>query len=99
MTIFSKAPTNSSRRARMRDLIRSNRGSAAVELAIIVPLILLIMIGFSEMYLYMRAISSVEHTAFTLADSIGQMSEVINDTTTTSPNNLGSIWNAAALLA
>lgn len=80
-------------------LRRANRGSVSVELAIITPLILLIMLGFSEIYLYMRAVSSVEHTAFTLADSIGQMSQVINDQTTSNPNNLGSIWSAGALIA
>ncbi|MGI4985528.1 MAG: TadE/TadG family type IV pilus assembly protein [Janthinobacterium lividum] len=94
-----EASANVPRRPALRDLLRSNRGSVAVELAIIVPLILLIMIGFGEMYLYMRAVSSVEHTAFTLADSISQMTEVIDDSTTTNPNNLGSIWSAAALLA
>ncbi|MGI4858572.1 MAG: TadE/TadG family type IV pilus assembly protein [Janthinobacterium lividum] len=86
-------------RALLRRLLRTDRGSVSVELALITPLIMLIMLGFSEMYLYMRAVSSVEHTAFTLADSIGQMSEVINDQTTTSPNNLGAIWSAAALIA
>lgn len=79
--------------------MRSDRGSVSVELAIVTPLILLIMLGFSEMYLYMRAVSSVEHTAFTLADSISQMSQVINDQTTSNPTNLGAIWSAAALVA
>jgi hypothetical protein len=60
---------------------------------------LLVLLGFTELYLYMRTVSIVEHTAFTLADSIGQMQQVIDDNTTSNSNNLGSIWNAAAVLA
>lgn len=86
-------------RAGLRRLLRSDRGSVAVEFVIIVPLMLLIMLGFSEMYMYMRTVSLVEHTAFTLADSLGQMTQVINVSTTTSSNSLGSVWNAATLLA
>ncbi len=37
----------------------------------------------------------MEHTAFTLADSIGQMPQVIEDNSTSSANSLGSIWKAA----
>ncbi|WP_240975175.1 TadE/TadG family type IV pilus assembly protein [Paraburkholderia aromaticivorans] len=70
-----------------------------IEFVIIVPLMLLAMLGFSEIYMYMRAVSLVEHTAFTLADSLGQMSSVINDPTTSSSNSLGSIWSAATLIA
>ncbi len=80
-------------------LLRSDRGSVAIETVVVVPLIALIMVGFTEMYLYMRTLSTVEHTAFTLADSIGQMSSVIDSTATSQANDLGSIWNAAALLA
>ncbi|MFL9963027.1 TadE/TadG family type IV pilus assembly protein [Paraburkholderia sediminicola] len=86
-------------RARWRALLRSDRGSVTVEFVIIVPLMLLIMLGFSEIYMYMRAVSLVEHTAFTLADSLGQMSSVVNDPTTSSSNSLGSIWSAANLIA
>jgi hypothetical protein len=50
-------------------------------------------------YMYIRAVSIVEHTAFTLADSIGQMNSVIDDASTSNSNNLGSIFNAATLLA
>ncbi|MFM0341119.1 TadE/TadG family type IV pilus assembly protein [Paraburkholderia fungorum] len=70
-----------------------------IEFVVIVPLMLLTMLGFSEIYMYMRAVSLVEHTAFTLADSLGQMTSVINDPTTSSSNSLGSIWSAATLIA
>jgi Flp pilus assembly protein TadG len=86
-------------RRAVRRLLRSDRGSVTIEFVVIVPLMLLTMLGFSEVYMYMRAVSLVEHTAFTLADSLGQMSAVIDDPTTSSSNSLGSIWNAAILIA
>jgi len=86
-------------RAIIGKMMRSNRGSVAIEVVIIVPLILFTLIGFNEMYMYMRAVSLVEHTAFTLADSIGQMAQVIDDESTSSGNNLGSLWQAATFLS
>jgi hypothetical protein len=86
-------------RAALRQLLRSDRGSVAVELVIIIPIMVLLMVGFSEMYLYMRTVSALEHTAFTLADSLGQTSQLINTNATTDSNDLGSIWNAATLLS
>lgn len=86
-------------RATLQKLIRSDRGSVAVELVIIIPIMVLLMVGFSEMYIYMRTVSALEHTAFTLADSLGQTTQLINTTATTDSNDLGSIWNAAALLS
>jgi hypothetical protein len=62
-------------------------------------MMLLMLLGFGELYLYMRAVSLVEHTAFTLADSVGQMTEVFNDNSTSSADNLGTLWNAATLIA
>jgi Flp pilus assembly protein TadG len=83
----------------IRRLLRSDRGSVMIEFVIIVPLMLLVLLGFTELYMYMRAVSIVEHTAFVLADSIGQMPQILNDNSTSSVNNLGSLWSAAMLLA
>jgi Flp pilus assembly protein TadG len=78
---------------------RSQRGSAALEFVLIVPLMLLVLLGFTELYLYMRTVSNIERTAFTLADSIGQMQQVIDTTATNNATNLGSLWAAAAVIA
>jgi Flp pilus assembly protein TadG len=86
-------------RAALRQLLRSDRGSVAVELVIIIPIMVLLMVGFSEIYLYMRTVSALEHTAFTLADSLGQTTRLINTNATTDSNDLGSIWNAATVLS
>lgn len=77
---------------------RRSRGAVALEVVIIVPLMLLVLLGFSELYLYMRATSLVEHTAFMLADSIGQMEQLTDDQSTTDADNLGALWAAAAAL-
>ncbi|MEK6347504.1 MAG: TadE family protein [Burkholderia sp.] len=78
---------------------RATRGFASLEVAIITPLLALILLGFAELYMYMRAVSTVEHTAFVLAGSLGQRNQVYDTTATTDPDNLGSIWNAAYLLS
>jgi Flp pilus assembly protein TadG len=94
-----KAGLRGALRNLLHSLLRSDRGSVAVELVIIVPLMMLLMLGFSEIYIYMRTVSALEHTAFMLADSLGQTPQLINTTATTDSNDLGSVWNAATLLS
>ncbi|AME28235.1 TadE/TadG family type IV pilus assembly protein [Burkholderia sp. PAMC 26561] len=86
-------------RAVLGRLLRSERGVVTIELAIIVPLILFVMLGFCEIYLYMRANSMVQQAAFTLGDSLGQTPTVIDDASTSNANNLGAMWNAAVMLS
>jgi Flp pilus assembly protein TadG len=86
--------------AKLRGLLRSERGSVSIEFVIIVPMMLLVLLGFTEVYMYMRAVSAVDRTAFTLANSIGQMTSIIADNTdTTDANSYGSLWQDALLLA
>ncbi|MDR5762710.1 TadE/TadG family type IV pilus assembly protein [Caballeronia sp. LZ035] len=86
--------------AKLRRVLRSDRGSVSIEFVIIVPLMLLVMLGFTEIYLYIRAVSAVDRTAFTLANTIGQMTSVIADNNdTTDANSYGSLWQDAVLLA
>jgi hypothetical protein len=80
-------------------LMRSSRGSATIEFVIIVPLMLLVLTGFAEVYCYLRAVSVLEHTAFTLADSLGQLPQVIDNNSTGNASSLGSLYQAATLLA
>ncbi|SAK89146.1 hypothetical protein AWB77_04861 [Caballeronia fortuita] len=81
-------------------MLRSDRGSVSIEFVIIVPMMLIVMLGFSELYMYMRAVSAVDRTAFTLANTIGQMTSVIADNNdTTEANSYGSLWQDAILLA
>lgn len=79
--------------------LRADDGVVAIELAVLLPLVLLILLGFTEMYLYMRAVSIVERTAFTLADTIGQKSSVNDTNSASSADNLGAYWSAANVIA
>ncbi|WP_223958207.1 TadE/TadG family type IV pilus assembly protein [Paraburkholderia sabiae] len=83
----------------MGRMIASDDGVVAVETAVLLPVFLLITIGFSEMYMYIRAVSIVERTAFTVADTLGQKSNVIDTNSASSADNLGAYWNAASLIA
>ncbi|WP_050454300.1 TadE family protein [Candidatus Burkholderia verschuerenii] len=78
---------------------RKSGGFVSLEVVIITPLLALILLGFAELYMYMRAVSTVEHMAFVLADSLGQRNQVYDTNATTDPDDLGSIWNAAWLLS
>ncbi|BAN25708.1 TadE/TadG family type IV pilus assembly protein [Caballeronia insecticola] len=72
----------------------------SIEFVIIIPMMLLVLLGFTEIYLYMRAVTAVDRTAFTLANTIGQMTSIIADNNdTTDANSYGSLWQDAALLA
>lgn len=86
-------------RPRLRNFMRADGGSVAIEFVLITPLMLLLLLGFTEIYLYMRAVSIVERTAFTLANSVGQMTQVINDPSTSNASNLGAVWQAATVIA
>ncbi len=77
---------------------RGSRGFVSIEVAVITPLVFLLLLGFGELYMYLRAVSTVEHTAYVLADSLGQRNQVYNTTATSDPDDLGAIWQAATLL-
>ncbi len=101
-TFKSRRPLSITRvgsHARLRRFLRADGGSVAIEFVLIVPLMFLVLLGFTEIYLYMRAVSIVERTAFMLANSVGQMTQVINDPSTATASNLGAIWQAASVIA
>ncbi|SAK61689.1 hypothetical protein AWB76_03092 [Caballeronia temeraria] len=81
-------------------MLRSDRGSVSIEFVLIVPMMMIVMLGFAEVYMYMRAVSAVDRTAFTLANTIGQMTSIIADNNdTTDANSYGSLWQDATLIA
>ncbi|CAM2152904.1 TadE-like protein [Pararobbsia alpina] len=86
-------------RAGLRRLKHSDSGVAVIEFVVIAPMMLFILLGFSEMYLYMRAVSTVERTAFGLANMLGQVPNLINNNGTASAFDLGTFWNASVLIA
>jgi hypothetical protein len=71
----------------------------SIELVLIVPLLALMLVAFDETYMFIRTRYAIEHTAYALANSVGQFSSVIDSTSTTSSNTLGSIWKVATTIA
>ena len=62
------------------------RGSVAVETALMLPLVALVLGGFTELYFYARAVAIVERAAFTVADSVAKqvtLSECAEETSST----------------
>lgn len=86
-------------RLRVKRFWRSDHGVAGIETAVIVPLALLMMLGFTELYLYLRTVSAAERVAFGLADTIGQKPAIVDVNTTASANNIGTYWYAASAIA
>jgi Flp pilus assembly protein TadG len=89
-------------RRRLACLLRrlaSDRGVASIEIALIVPMLALLLVGFDETYMFIRTRYTIEHTAYALTNSVGQFSNVVDSTSTTSSNTLGSIWKVATTLA
>jgi hypothetical protein len=80
-------------------LLSSDRGVASIELVLIIPLLVLLLVGFDETYVFIRTRYAIEHTAYALANSVGQFSNVVDSNATTSSNTLGSIWKVATTLA
>ena len=79
-----------------RFLRTGQRGVVAIELAALLPILLLILFGFTEIYLYYRAVSICERTAFTLADAIGQKTVLIDSNDGSDSRNIGVYWIAAS---
>ena len=84
---------------RCRKLARADGGVAAMEFVILAPVFLLLILGFTELYMYMRAVSAMEHTAFVVADTLGQATSVTDTTSTSATYNLGTMWLAATNVA
>jgi hypothetical protein len=96
---FAAGRRLSSRLLRLLRLLSSNRGVASIELALIVPMLVLLLVTFDETYRFIRTRYAIEHTAYALTNSVGQFPSVIDSNATTSSKTLGSIWNVAILLA
>lgn len=76
-------------------ILRDRRGVAALEFALLLPLLLLILVGFTESYLYVRSVAALERTAFTLADLIARRDLVCDASSTSDPNSLNTYLSGA----
>ncbi|TAN27926.1 MAG: hypothetical protein EPN31_09630 [Castellaniella sp.] len=67
---------------------RARRGVAALEAVIVLPLMVFIIIGGVEMYLYTRVMAVMDRVAFTLANSISIQTSLTDDSNCTSPDHI-----------
>ncbi|RTZ45354.1 pilus assembly protein [Candidimonas sp. SYP-B2681] len=60
-------------------LLRSSRGSAALEAAIILPLFIFFLLGTIDLYLHFRAQSQVDRAASSVAHSLSMQREIFSE--------------------
>lgn len=74
---------------------RDRRGTVAIEMAILFPIILVVMLGFYELYCYIRAVAIVERTAASVANIMSrQTSQLLDCDSSTNALNLGTYVDA-----
>lgn len=84
---------------RLSVLLRDRRASVALELALVIPILLLITLGFYEAYSYIRSVSMVERAAANLASMMGRQVEQLKDCAEPSDAlNLGTYVDVAQRL-
>ena len=71
-----------------KQLWRSDRGVAAIETALVLPLMIFIIIGTIEVYQYFRAATILDRSAFTLANGISIQRELLDRGRCTEANDI-----------
>lgn len=75
---------------------KDGRGTAALELALLMPVLLIILVGFYETYVFVRSVSVMERVAFSTADLIARRNLVCRSTSTSDPNSINTYLVTAA---
>lgn len=68
----------------------NRRGSVSLEVALLFPLAVMVLVGFSEMYFYVRAAAIIERVAFSVADSVAKRVALTDCTLETDSSFLGT---------
>lgn len=68
----------------------NKRGSVSLEVALMFPLAVMVLVGFSEMYFYVRAAAIIERAAFSVADSVAKRVALIDCAWETNSSFLGT---------
>lgn len=71
-----------------RRLSRSQRGVAAVEAALLIPVLVFVIVGFIELYQYHRAVALLDRSAFTLASGISMQRDLYDRRDCSKTNNV-----------
>lgn len=71
-------------------LRQSSRGAVAIEAALVIPIMIVLMLAMLEMYQYFRVVSVVDRAAFTVANGLAMQEDLSDgiDPTCTSPTDL-----------
>lgn len=77
----------------------NRRGSVSLEVALLFPLAVLVLVGFSEMYFYVRAAAIIERVAFSVADSVAKRVVLSNCSQQTDSSFLGTHMLMAEITA
>ncbi|HTH16736.1 MAG TPA: TadE/TadG family type IV pilus assembly protein [Magnetospirillum sp.] len=83
----------------IRRLRGDRRGVAALEAALIFPIAVIILVGFTEMYFYMRAVNIVERTSVTVADLLARRQTLLDCAQTTDSAYLGTYFHIGEIVA
>jgi len=87
-------------RSIFRHLFADRRASTAVETALLIPLLVLLLVGSYQLYMFMRATSLTERTAITISDLISRRSTAVMDCSLlTDSSYLGTYFDAATKVA
>ncbi|MFD2234526.1 TadE/TadG family type IV pilus assembly protein [Phaeospirillum tilakii] len=78
---------------------RDRRGAVMVELALALPVLLILLIGFTEAYLYVRAAVALERVAFDMANLIARRTLICRATSTSDPNSINTYLTTVAPLS
>ncbi|MFT0533921.1 TadE/TadG family type IV pilus assembly protein [Castellaniella hirudinis] len=70
--------------------LRAEHGAAAIEAALVIPIMIFLMLGMVEMYQYFRMIAVVDRAAFSVANSLAMQKEFTlnQDMACTNPGDL-----------
>lgn len=80
-------------------LFHDRRATVALELTIFFPIMLMILTGFYETYIYLRTVSIMERTAMSLADLIARRTILVDCATSDDSTYLGTYMTAAEMVA
>lgn len=81
-------------------LLADRTGSVALEMAMVTPLIMLLLLGFYEAYMYIRTVGLVERAAVTAANTMSrQRSSLVDCSTSNDALNLGTYVEGAIKVA
>lgn len=71
------------------------QGTVSVEVALLFPVAILVLVGFAEMYFYVRTVAIVERVAATVADTVSKRASLSDCQDQTSSSYLGAhMWVA-----